>query len=239
MITLINYRSTIEEINTTTTSILNTLAACDFSEDQYLVQTIKDISSLNQKMTETLKEEIVRSTLAPLDAVRDQSARVIFLEIKAKLLWPDKEIVAAAKAVQKILDNYGMEMLNLSYSAESSNINALLDDLKKQNLVPALKKLHGFDTLIVQLEKDQKVFEFAFQEYIARKAEQSKMLSAGKLGEMVKNQINKELSKYLDVMSNVKPGIYADCYSKIETIIKDNNAKVKARLSKLKEKEEV
>ena len=239
MITLINYRSTIEEINTTTTSILNSLLLYDFSTDQYLLQIIKDISSLNLKMTETLKEEIVRSTLAPLDDIRDKSARVIFLEIKAKLLWPDKDIVEAAKEIQKILDNYGMEMLNMSYSAESANINALLNDLKKTKLAPVIEKLHGFNTLIVQLEKDQKIFEVAFQEYIARKAEQSKMLSAGKLADMVKNQINRELNKYLDVMATVKPEIYAECTNKIETIIRDNNAKVKARISKLKEKEEV
>lgn len=239
MIALINYRSTVEEINTTSTSILNTLSSSDFSDDKYLTETIKEIASLNLKMTETLKEEIVKSTLAPLDAQRDKSARVIFLEIKSKLLWPNPETVAAAQEVSNILDNYGMEVLNMSYSAESANINALLNDLKKTSLAPSLAKLHEFDTLITQLEKDQQIFESAFQDYISRKAEQSKMLSAGKIGEMVKSLINKDLNKYIDVMATVKPKLYGESAEKIDTIIKDNNAKVKTRINKLKEKEPI
>ncbi len=235
MISLINYRSNLEEINTSASLIINILTKHHFTNDHYLSEIIDKLLQQNNKMTETLKEEVVRSTLAPLDNQRDKSARAIFLEIKAKLLWPDENIVNAAETIMEILDKYGMEVLNMSYGSESKYLNTLLEDFKKPHIIAAINILPGFYTLIEQLEKDQIIFEEAYHDYISKRTKQRNMLSASKIGEVVRKIVNNELIKYIDVMSEVKPQIYKHCADEVETVIRDNNFKVKARVSKLKE----
>ncbi len=237
MSTVIHYRSNIEEINTTSLSILNLTSSYDFSSDSYISSVIQQLADNTMRMTDALKEEIIKSTLAPLDAQRDKAARVIFLEIKAKLIWPEEEIAQAAQVVMDVLDNYGMEVLNLSYSSESANIHALLQDFKKPDVAAAIQILPNFDTLITHLKADQAAFEEAYQQYISKKAEQENLLPAGKVGEIIKNQINKDLISYLDVMRKVRSETFEECAQKIDMIIKENNSKVKARLTKLREKE--
>ena len=223
----INYRSTVDEISAVCDTILSMISKYDFSEDQYLTQVISTLKDYNSKITEVIGEEKVKSTLAPLDQKRDNSARVIFLEIKAKLLWPNERMANAAQIVSGVLDNYGMELLNLSYNAESSKINALLKDLEKEEIQVAIDVLPGLSMLIDQLRQDQDIFEKAYMEYLDDKSIRQNTLSAGKLAEIIRNQINDNLISYVEIMSKVKNEDYLEFVQVFETILKEHNSNVK------------
>jgi len=232
---VINYRSNVEEISAVANQILEVFEKFDLSIDGYLNEVLGIIRENTDKMFESLNEEVVKSSLSPLDAIRDKSARVIFLETKAKLLWPDDNIVEAAQVVMDMLNKYGMEVINLSYSDESRCIDEMLTDFEDEKVKDAYGKLHGFSTLIEQLKKDQKVFNTAFEEYNARKNEKKNLLSASKIAALIREQINKELTTYLEVMNKIKPDIYNKCFESIKSIILENNKIVKIRVKSINE----
>ncbi len=231
----INYRSNVEEISSVANQILKVFKQSELGDDSYLLEVVMVIDENTCKMTESLNEEVVKSRLSPLDAKRDKSARVIFLEIKSKLLWPDSDIVDSAQLIMDVLNKYGMEVINLSYSDETKCIDAMLEDFKDAEVRKAYSRLHGFNTLVEQLQKDQEIFNKAFEEYVAKKNEKKNLLSASKIAALIKEQINKELISYLEVMCKIKPIKFGHVFSQIESIILKNNKIVKFRVQQINE----
>ncbi|TLX75191.1 hypothetical protein E9993_09830 [Labilibacter sediminis] len=229
MTTSILSRSSVAQINSTSTSILNTLTTYNFTEDTYLSEQINRLLQSNNQMTEALNENTPNNFLAAKDKKRDNAVRVIFYEVKSKALWPDPTISEAANKILNILDNYGLELINFGYATESAHINAMLQDLKNRDLASTIDTLPGLQILVDQLEIAQDEFETSYQEYISQEVERKDLLSAGKIGDIIIHQINKELLVYLTAMSRVKPEMYGECTQKIETIIKENNDKVRAK----------
>ncbi|MGQ1786109.1 MULTISPECIES: DUF6261 family protein [unclassified Saccharicrinis] len=237
MPSIINYRSNVEEIKNTALGIVEIFGNDMYVNDSYLTEVISTLRENTSKMIDSLNEEIVKSTLAPLDSKRDNSARVIFLEVKSKILWPDEKIAQAAQTIMDVLNKYGMEVIHLSYREESECLKSMLEDFEKDEIAAACSKLHDFDILIDQLKKDQEIFEKAFQEYLSKKEEKRNLLSASKIAQLIKDQINKELTNYIEVMAKVKPELFAEPAQKMENIIAENNTVVKERIAKLNERE--
>jgi hypothetical protein len=232
MILKINSKSRTSEMSATATSILSDLSNRDFSNDPFMTALVGKLTGNNALMTEALKEKAAHSILGPIDEKRDNLLRAIFHEVIAKELWPNETVSNAAARVAVELDKYGFETIDLAYAAESANINALVQDLKKPEVVDAISNLPGFSELVVHLKAAQQEFETAFLQFVDLKIEKGKLLSATKLGKLMRFQINKELVVYLNAMALSMPEQYKECAEVIEVIIETNNTKVRNRLKK-------
>ncbi len=230
MIPTIITSSQVGDVNTLAKSILNDFDNRDFSTDPYMTLQIEKLSSNNALMTEALNEKAAQSALAEVDEKRDNILRVIFHEINAKELWPDDSISQAASVVAEELDKYGFETISLAYSAESANINALLQDLKKTDVVIAIASLPDFGYLVNQLVDAQQEFETAFLQYVSMEIDKEKLLSATKLGFIIRTQINKEIVMYLKGIVLSKPEVYKKCAEVVAKVIDTNNSKVRNRV---------
>lgn len=224
--------STISEVNTTAAAIIRELGKGDFSSDAHLMNEIAMLAENNNLLTKAIKEKKLQSVLGPLDELRDDSLRVIFREIHAKVIWRDPQIKAAGLRIDKELAKYGHKTINLAYADESASINALLEDFKKPDVVEAIQKLPGMNVLINWLATDQKEFEKAFDELVDLQLANKKTLSATRLSKLILVHINEEILVYLRGVAKSKPEIYKAHLEKIEEFIEINNKKVKERLAK-------
>jgi hypothetical protein len=232
MILKINSKSRTSDMSATATSILIDFSNRDFSNDPFMTALVGKLTGNNALMTEALKEKAAHSILGPIDEKRDNLLRAIFHEVIAKELWPNETVSNAAARVAVELDKYGFETIDLAYAAESANINALVQDLEKPEVVDAISNLPGFSELVVQLKAAHQEFETAFLQFVGLKIEKGKLLSATKLGKVMRFQINKELVVYLNAMALSMPEQYKECTEVIAVIIETNNTKVRNRLNK-------
>lgn len=234
----IHSKSKASDLSATTTSMLIDFSKRNFAFDPYLTSQITKLTSNNKLVTEAIKEKDVQSELGAFDERRDEALRVIFLEVKAKEHWHDKSISDAAVRLGEELDKYGFETIKLAYADESASINALLLDLKEPDVVVAISKLPGFDGLISRLHESQEEFESAFIQFVSKKIEKRKILSATRLSKLICKQVNEEIMVYLSGIALAKPELYKECLDVLEKIIEINNSKVRNRLKKSRPEEE-
>ncbi len=232
MIRKIHAKSRTADISATATSVLTDCTKRDFSADPYMTFQIGKLNDSNELMTEALNETVANSILAPIDDKRDNNLRVIYYEVDAKELWTNVTISAAAAVVAEEIDKYGFEIIDMAYATESANINALLRDLKKKKVAEAIAILPDLSDLIKELEASQEEFETAYLQLVDLKIEKEKLISATKLGRVMREQINTELIVYLNGMSRSMPDTFKDCAEVVGTVIADNNSKVRNRLKK-------
>lgn len=239
MIKKVDSRSSIEDVSTTTTSIVNDFSQRDHTCDPYLTAQTNQLINYNRLLTQAIKETAAGSILFPIDSKRDGTVRVIFYENKAKLHWPDENISGAAQIVMNELDKYGLETIKMSYSSESANINALLEDFKKPEVAAAIQVLPGMQSLVDQLKIDQKEFETSYLVHVGQKIENQELLSATKLRFIIRDIINKHIVVYLNAMSQALPDEYKECADVVATIIEENNQLVRNRYNKVTETPDV
>lgn len=238
MISNINSRSTIADVNSTTSSILNELTNYDFTTDLYLTGLIEVISTTNLDLTQAIKEKAVISVLGPKDEKRDFALRGVFSLVRAYLYSPDEEIRAAAGVINNVLDKYGLETTELGYSSESSSINAMLSDFEKPEIAAAIAKITTLQPLITALKNSQVDFEDAVVEQTEAQVQFEKKLSATKLREEVRTMINNELKVYFNAMKQARPELYMAAADVIEAIIENNNSTVRNRCKSTDEQEQ-
>lgn len=78
--------------------------------------------------------------LAALDVNRDQTTNAISLRVKSALLSPIADEVASAKALQRIIDQYG-DVRSLPYNEESAALTNMVNDLQKPENSVHLEKV--------------------------------------------------------------------------------------------------
>lgn len=237
MIPKIRAKSRTADISATATSVLTDFSKRDFSADPYMTLQIDKLNDNNELMTEALNEKVANPILAPIDDKRDNNLRVIFLEVDAKELWTNVAISEAAAVVAVELDKYGFEIIDMAYATESANINALLSDLKKKKVAEAIAILPNLSDLIKELEASQEEFETAYLHVMELKIEKEKLISATKLGRIIREQINTELIVYLNAMAKSKPDAFNDCAKVVGAVIANNNSKVRNRLKKARKEQ--
>jgi len=93
-------------------------------------------SRLKQKTSDlTVALGAVRSSkftalLAEADNRRDGSFMGFRNYVSAYLYHPDEKLVQAARVLETLIDTHGVTLYNYGYAAETSQLNALLEDLK-------------------------------------------------------------------------------------------------------------
>lgn len=239
MIANVHSRSIIADINTTAGTILQVLSAYSFTEDAYLTGLITRLTHTNQKLTEANKEVGYTSNLSPIDKKRGQCFQALFYEVKAKRRWPDAQIQEAANHIYRVIENYGLRTIHMAYAEESACINALLSDLSEPELQPSIDALVGFRQLIEQLQVHQTEFQAAYLQGIEQKVEEDQEQSASKISVDLRLQINKELVPYVNTMAKVRPEEFKDLADQLAVIVEDNNRRVRQRLKRTEEPENV
>ncbi|TAJ11161.1 hypothetical protein DMA11_17845 [Marinilabiliaceae bacterium JC017] len=232
MIPNIDSRSKNADVNSTAISLVNDFQKRDFTSDPHLQSRINHLEEYTRQMTQAIHESRPKSPLPQLDGQRDVLLRAIHYELKAKAHWPDTAIRESAVQLKKVLNRFGMETVTRSYSAESADINALLEDFRNPDLAPALDKLHDLRVLLQQLKNHQEQFEAGYLDYIKQRIEARKQPTATKWCQLIMKEINEEIVVYLNGMARAYPDKYLACARVATTIIDENNQRVRLRRKK-------
>ncbi|MUP40024.1 DUF6261 family protein [Labilibaculum euxinus] len=209
--------------------ILKTFAKNDWSSDTYLSPIIKDVSATNTSLTEALKRLQAYSQMAEKDNVRDMAIRALFKLVEGYVHIPIAEMQEAALVVENVLNQYGLSIQNEDYAEESADVESLLNDLSKPDVVAAITKLQGVPETVANLDATQKDFENVALQQAEGESVKKDLASASKLKKKGIAAINNNLVGYMNTMAKVNPATYEATAKTMAELIDKNNELVKRR----------
>jgi len=113
---------------------------------------------------------VINITPVVRDAKRDQIHGQLVKFIRGQCSHPNPSIAASAAKIYDILVNNDLRLASDAYAEESLKINALLKDLKKEELARDIEAV-DIAGLISVLEQKQREFEEITQEKVEKKAQ--------------------------------------------------------------------
>ena len=152
------------------------------------------------------------------DAKRDQVHGQLVKFVRGQCSHPDPSIAASAVKVYNILVNNDLRLASKAYNTESLMINALLKDLKKEELAGDIEALN-IGGLISDLEKKQQEFEEITQEKVEKKAQ-----STAKILSIYVTPIRKKIFQILtllDMLEELDPELYITAVAETNALIDD------------------
>jgi hypothetical protein len=204
------------------------------SGDVHLAAMFTTLETQTARFTSAINRSKAESDLEEKDEVRDNKVRALYYLVMGLLHHPDAEIKAAARAVEKVFDKYGLAITGESYASESALVGSLLDDLTKPKLQEAIAKLSGVSEIIAELDAAQSSFETSRIAYEEEKAKEGTQENATLIKKEVLDLINGKLIIYLRAMELVDKPVYGEFARTVAVIINENNEAVKKRLKKNK-----
>ncbi len=227
MIPKLYARSRVTEADSALKLIIVALEKGDFSSDIYLTGIVVSLKEESQQLTSAIKRLSTESSLESLDTVRDRVLRSLYHLVFGYTHHPDALVQKSALTVLAHFEQYGVAIVNESYAIESSLINSMLNNFKA--ISQPIENLSGVSELLEKLTQAQIAFEQELQEYMSKKAEESRKLSASEIKLVVVKSINTKLVMYLRAMCMVDESKYGTVSLTIAGIIKSHNNRVKKR----------
>jgi hypothetical protein len=224
--------SRVTEVDAGAMRLIGAYKKTALSGDVHLATMFNNLETQTARFTVSINRSKAESDLEEKDEVRDEKVRALYYLIMGLLHHPDVEIKAAAQAVEKVFDKYGLVITGESYATESSLIVSLLDDLAKTKLQAAIAKLSGLTEIIAELTAAQADFEQTRITYEEEKAKEGTQENATTIKKEVLDIINGKIVIYLRAMEIVDEAAYGDFARTVAVIINDNNEVVKKRFKK-------
>ncbi|PXX95747.1 hypothetical protein DF185_21890 [Marinifilum breve] len=226
------------DVSTLLTLILGAFAKSDWSLDVYLSELINTIRGYCTSLTEALNRLKVYSQMAEKDNIRDMAIKSLFKLVEGYTHIPIAEINEAAKVVENVLEQYGMDIRNDDYAAETAEVNSLLNDLSKPEVAAAIAKLQGVAEIVAALTAAEKDFEAIALQQAEGEGAKKDLATASRLKKAALKEINDNLVGYMNTMAKVKPDTYQTTTQTIAELIENNNELVKRRRTKSDEEVE-
>ena len=211
------------------TLILKAFATNDWSADLYLTPIITNISETNTSLIEALRRLKVYSQMAEKDFTRDMAIRALFQLVEGYVYIPIAEMKEAAVVVEAVLEQYGMGIQNADYAEESADVESLLNDLAKPDVVTAIAKIQGVAETISALAASQQDFENVALQQAEGESVKNDLVSASQLKKNAITEINTNLVGYMNTMAKVNPATYEATARIIAELVDKNNELVKRR----------
>ena len=211
------------------TLILKAFAENNWSADTYLTPIIEKISAIDTALIVALRRLRIYSQMAEKDKVRNTAVRALFKLVEGYVHIPIAEMKEAALVVNSILEQYGLSIQHEDYAEESADIESLLNDLAKTDIVASIARLQGVSEIITALNAAQKDFEDVSLKQAELESVKKDLASASQLKKASIVEINANLVDYMNTMAKVKPATYEAIAKTIAELIDRNNELVKRR----------
>jgi hypothetical protein len=183
------------------------------------------IDELEKRTGENL-QIILTEPVVVRDAKRDQLHGQLVRFVRGQCSHPDPSIAASAVRVYSILENNDLRLATNAHAVESHKINALLKDLKKEELAGDIEVVN-IGGLISDLEKRQREFEEITQEKVEKKAQSTAKI----LSEYV-TPIRRKIFQILtliDTLEELDPEIYKTAVAETNALIDEYVTRIRLR----------
>ncbi|WP_075602470.1 DUF6261 family protein [Saccharicrinis aurantiacus] len=210
----------------------------DFSDDLLaadgrLNRIVASIQMRLGKLIEAISRNKAESELEELDNKRDKLYSSIRNMVSAYQMHPDQGIANAAKQVDAIIDNYGSELNNLGFSAQSAQLKSYFADFKKPEISASIAMLPTVGDMVTALETQEDEFITSQHNYkdAINKVEQNSNASA--LKKELVAELNNKLIPYLRLVQAMDDADFMEPCEKIANKVSAANNVVKQRSIKL------
>jgi|GEM_PF-3202523 hypothetical protein len=183
------------------------------------------IDELEERTGENL-QIILTEPAVVRDAKRDQVHGQLVKFVRGQCSHPDPSIAASAVRVYNILVNNDLRLASNAYTVESHKINALLKDLKKEEMAGDIEAVN-IGGLLSELEQKQREFEEITQEKVEKKAQ-----TTAKILSIYVTPIRRKIFQILtliDILEELDPELYITVVAETNALIDDYVARIRLR----------
>lgn len=238
MISNLMFRSKVTEIDGTTTQIIQGYDATTLNTDPNMELIFGELKPLSELFTSAIRRMKAKSEAQTLDEVREEKMDGWYYLLLAFSHHPTARIRNAALALLDIFNNYGIEIKQESYTAESSLLNSMLSDYSGSEAQNNIGILPQGEIFLSSLREAQLNFENNRLSFEEAQAEEGTLENASALKKQVVDLINNKLVNYLNVMAQINDATYGPYARTVAEIITTNNEVVRKRRSNGEETEE-
>jgi hypothetical protein len=160
------------------------------------------------------------------DANRDQLHGQLVKYTRGQCSSPEKSVAASAVRIYDVLVSHDLRLAAKAYDVESLNLNALINDLKKEEFVQDLQNVN-VTSLIGELEQSQIAFEAVAQEKVEKKAQADIQILASFVTP-IRRKIFQILT-IVDTLEEFEPEVYKTAVKEINTLIDEYMVKIRTR----------
>jgi len=219
------------EVDTVSGRIIIEFEKYDFSSDLYLTGVFAALRPKSLELTTAVKRLKAESNLELKDEARDTKVRAIFYFVHGNLYHPDEAVQTAAQTVNRVLENFGINVVLENYAIESSHVESMLINFADAEIQTAIAALPGLNRLINDLRAAQTDFEQSYVLFGDIKAEEGTLANATRIKKEVLSIINDDIVVHLRAMAKVDAAKYGAFARGVAEIIDAMNVIVKQRKS--------
>lgn len=228
----LSYDSRNAEIDAAVLRCINAYKQTSLNEDQNLDAIMALIGTKSTDLSIAVKRIKTKSELEEEDNKRDNSYRGFYYQVLGNTYNSDETARMAAIAIMRVLNHYGLNIINEGYGSQSSSIKSVIKDLNSDEMQAHMATLPGVSQAFTAVQESQDRFETLFLAYETDKAAESSYANASSIKKEVLKLINKQLAGYLRAMNMIDGAKYGDFCRVLDQIIADNNEIVTRRTKK-------
>jgi hypothetical protein len=191
------------------------------------------ISDLEARTGEKI-QILLSMPAAVCDANRDQLHGQLVKYTRGQISSPEKSVAASAVRIYDVLVSHDLRLAAKAYDVESLNLNALINDLKKEDFAQDLQNVNA-TSLLGDLEQSQIAFETVSQEKVEKKAQANVQILASFVAP-IRRKIFQILT-IVDTLEEFEPEVYKTAVNEINVLIDEYMVKIRTRTT-LSEKPE-
>lgn len=198
-------------------------------EDEALKGIIEEMKILSEKMTQSIKRDVVISKVQEADKKRDTILRSMNKVLIGYQSMKSPQIRENAEKINSVFSKYGIKIIKESYTAKSSYIESFLKDISDAEYSNALSLLSGFADWVSDLRTEQTAFNQTRLAYEKAISVYKNTSSASDLKKPMLDLINGKLITYLSAMKVVKFEEYSYFINAIQQVIDSTNDSIRKR----------
>ncbi|RXQ88833.1 hypothetical protein EO244_14995 [Ancylomarina salipaludis] len=220
------------EIGSIANNALKELAKSDWSSDVYLKTIFDRLQSETNVLTAAIglvrKNDYTQQLIAQ-DALFDQAFIGTKQFVYANTYSLDRAVAEKAQKIWAIFEAHDLNLYRLGYEQQIFVTHSLLNELDKPKNKTLIESLDGVVAYLSQLKIQNEALETLFQKSKEDEAAKSASIAPSTQKNLIREILNVDLFPYIEVMSKVKPEIYAASFKVISEYVESINIKVKAR----------
>lgn len=232
MIEKLRNNSRTTEVDGSATQIVNAYQQSTLNTDENMVKIFALIIDTLALLSSAINRLKAKSEQQTYDDIRDEKITALYYLLVSFSHHPDFAIKNAALSLLEIFEQYGMEMKNESFTSESSLLNSMLDDYKKQKQLDKIALVPQCAEYIAAIQEAQDNFETNRLSFEEAQGQEGTLENATKLKKTVIDSVNGLLVPYLNVMEQLNEPVYGAYARTVAEIIAANNEAVKRRRKK-------